>query len=122
MNMLNGVVVVALAAALSGVAQAATLYTPPLVPQGGRDLNCNVVNVSATAKTLRIQLLNLSGGIVKDSNDIVLAPGEVGFDFADGSEGPLYCKFTVNGAKTTVRTSSCVFEAGVGCIAVVQGE
>jgi hypothetical protein len=122
MKTLKRTLVIALVLVLSGAAQAAQLFTPPLVPEDGRDLNCNIVNVGSRTKTVRILLLNVAGDVVKDTGNFDLNPGEVGFEFEDESLGPLYCKFIVEGRKKNYRASSCVFESGVGCISVVQAQ
>ena len=120
MKCLKSTLIIALMLMLSGMAQAARLFTPPLVPENGRDLNCNIVNVSDRTRAVKILLLDDTGNIVKDTGYFNLNPGEVGFEYAHASLGPLYCKFIVSGSKKHYRASSCVFESGVGCISVVQ--
>jgi hypothetical protein len=95
---------------LRGAATAATLYSPPLIPEAAGRLVCHVVNVST--KTLDITLEMYSfGGTLLGSFDC-LGPVTAGGTCATNStdNGVRYCKVIVSN-KNTVRGSLMALSA-----------
>jgi hypothetical protein len=78
---------------LAGAALAGTMYAGPLFPSGtSHSCSCQIVNVTTSPKTVRIDLLEKHGLSVVFSEP-TLQPGEG--DSVSGSIGSLqYCKFS----------------------------
>jgi hypothetical protein len=117
------VLTVVLILALTGAARAATLFTPPLFLEGeGRLLVCHLTNVTAQSRSVQSRIFNAVGTVVVGTRNFTLAAGETELLDAAAAHIPRYCKFTVDGPKSTVRASACVTELGVGCIAAVTAQ
>jgi hypothetical protein len=93
-------IVIALAFMLfvTGAAEAVDLFTAPLFIADADTFACEIVNVTTTSRTVRIQIIDTVGGVVSDSGDLTLPAGRVASDTAIGAAfaGSLgYCRFTV---------------------------
>jgi hypothetical protein len=90
--------------ALSGVAQAAELFTPPFVISDGL-FECRILNVSTTDRTVQVQLFDTSGNVIEDSGEVTLEPLGDLLASAGTTKFPFFCKFTVQGGKGSIRAS-----------------
>ena len=103
----------------AGVAQATDLYTPPVfVGAAANCVICNLVNTTATAKTVRIQIIGSDGSIRKDDTFSVPAHGNTGgnsflFPSLSVPADYYYCHFNTNAVKSAVRG---FIAAHVGCV------
>ena len=77
MKILSVVLATAFVLGLSGAAQAADLFTPPLFPASSDVLVCEAANVSTATRTVRIQLIDSTGTVVGDTGEFSLPPGTV---------------------------------------------
>jgi hypothetical protein len=105
---------------LGGVAQGATLFTPPLSPGLNPFLVCAITNVGNTPKVVQIHILRPDGRAVVDSGKFTVQPGATTFGSADSSLSPVVCRFTAD--DRGVRASAWVVDVNKACIAVVTAE
>jgi hypothetical protein len=90
--------------------------TPPVVVTSvpSRDVAiCEVANVSATTQTIRSELIQPDGTVLRQTQ-IPLPAGQIAIGpFANGTRSPgltVYCKFTVvDGSRTDIRGTLAVF-------------
>jgi hypothetical protein len=113
----------ALLFALGASARGAVLVTPNNEPSagGGNYLVCYLTNVSENLLWVQVEILDIYGGVVSDTGEVAVQPFVRFAVFESAGSGPTLCRFTVKGSKRSVRTSSCVYEEGVGCTATVEG-
>jgi hypothetical protein len=111
----------AIALTLATAVQAATLISPPLVPEGTNFLDCYLVNVSAKARPVTIQIFNREGAVIK-SVELTLDPGQEDVARAQSDELPRYCKFIVKGSAKDFRASILVRQDGVGAISALPAQ
>ena len=111
---------------LAGAVHAATLFTPPLVPEGNNLLDCYLTNVSDKTHAVTIEVLNREGDAVVPTVEATLNPGEERVATAQASDSPTdaprYCKFVVEGGRTNYRASALVREPGRGSISALAAE
>ncbi len=105
----------------TGIAQAATLFTPPLVPEGENQLDCYLVNVSNKTRAARIESLNRMGDL-KGFADVILNPGEERVVTVPASDEPRYCRFIVEGGRAQYRASVLVRDPNAGSISALPAE
>jgi hypothetical protein len=94
--------------ALSGSAEALTLYSAPLNGGEGRQLACRVLNVSSQAREVTIEMFL--------SNPVVTLTGPHTFNLAaalangitHGSTAAAYCKVTIGSSKSNFRMAFTV--------------
>ena len=98
--------------------EAATLVSPPLVPEGTNFLDCYLVNVGEKARPVTIQVFSREGVVVK-AVETTLDPGEEDVARATSDENPRYCKFIVKGSARDFRASILVRQDGVGAISAL---
>ncbi len=108
--------------AVTGTAHAVTLITPPLVPLGDNNFECQIINVSTEALSVRMQVWGGSNNLISDSGVFTLNPGLGGIAGASTTDLPRYCKFIVDGMKRAVRASAYLVDPSVGSISVVVAE
>jgi hypothetical protein len=111
----------AVAVLWSGAAAADVLFTPPLVAEGDRLLDCYLANVGQVQRTVKIVVLDAKGKAVVGPLAVTLAPGEEKVARAEANLLGRYCKFTVQGPKSDFRASVLVFQPGVGAISALAG-
>lgn len=111
----------AIALTLGTAVQAATLISPPLVPEGTNFLDCYLVNVGAKARPVTIQIFNREGAVIK-SVELTLDPGQEDVARAQSDELPRYCKFIVKGSAKDFRASILVRQDGVGAISALPAQ
>ena len=105
----------------SGAAAADVLFTPPLVAEGDRLLDCYLANVGQVKRNVKIAVLDAKGNAVVGPLQVTLAPGEEKVARAEADQLGRYCKFTVQGQKSEYRASVLVFQPGVGAISALAG-
>ena len=103
----------------SGVAAADVLFSPPLVAEGNRFLDCYLANVGHMKRNVQIVVLDAKGKAVVGPLAVTLAPGEEKVARADAKLLGRYCKFVVPAPKSDFRASVLVFESGVGAISAL---
>jgi hypothetical protein len=99
-------------------AEAGTLVSPPLVPEGTNFLDCYLVNVGDKPRPVTIQVFSREGVAVV-TVQTTLEPGEEDVARAQSSEQPRYCKFIVKGSVKDFRGSILVRQDGVGAISAL---
>ena len=111
---------------VAGAVESATLFTPPLVPDGNNVLDCYLTNISTKTRQVTIRVFNRLGEDVVDPVSAKLNPGEERVATAaasdDPSEAPRYCKFEVEGSRTDYRGSALVRKEGEGSISAIAAE
>ena len=117
---LNGKLALAVILVLvaTGTGHAVTLFSPPLVPEGDNFLDCYLVNVSEVPRDVTIQVFSRDG-VVVETVETTLDPGEEDVARALSSQNPRYCKFVVEGKKSYYRASILVRQDGVGAISAL---
>jgi len=111
---------------LGAASEAAELSTPPIFGLGAInddatavDYVCRITNVGAKKVAVGIQVVNAGGTVVAGpaSPDTVVSPGGVvtqsGPLVKGHADGPVYCRFLVNGAKHTVRAVGCLWDGKI---------
>lgn len=106
---------------MAWTAHATTLFTPPLVPDGDNQLDCDLLNVSGQTRSATIQVLTREG-VVLESVDVTLHPGTEAVASVLADEQPRYCKFAVEGNKLHFRGSIVVRQPGVGSVSALSAE
>lgn len=93
-----------IAVSLVKVASAATIFTPPVIPDDDGDFFCLVTNVSDRTLTVTIEVFDMNGGASRHIGFTVpplqtrAAPGH-------GASNDRLCRVTVDGARSTIRAS-----------------
>jgi hypothetical protein len=103
----------------SGAAAADVLFTPPLVAEGNRLLDCYLANVGQVNRNVKIVVLDAKGKAVVAPVEVTLAPGEEKVARAKADLLGRYCKFVVPAPKSDFRASVLVFQPGVGAISAL---
>ena len=122
MKKLIGLIVFVLTITAAGASQAATLYTAPLemdfVDNQDLSLVCTAANVSQWPRTITIEIINIDGESIASVSDSVKPGARLGVTQGsdNGNSTPSHCKIELNGDKSSVRASACIFQVGVGCI------
>jgi hypothetical protein len=112
------IAVAALALGLAGAAQAATLVSPPLVPDGDNVLDCYLVNVGTQPRSVTIEVFARDGSVV-ERVVTTLGPGEEDVARAAAELLPRYCRVTVSGRRADFRASILIRQEGVGAISAL---
>jgi hypothetical protein len=107
--------------AVSRGAQAATLWTPSVAPEGASQLRCDIQNVGNELIDVRIDILDYDGDIVA-TGETFAPPGGSAAWAAHAKDNPRACRFRFRGSKRKVRASACVYQADVGCISAVSAQ
>src|SRR5215472_13717542 len=90
--------------AANDVAHAANMFAGPLFPTGDDTCECEIVNVSTTAKSIQIQVISGTGTVLSDTGVFNLAAGQAAAEISSSSNQLQYCKF-VNASATSFRAS-----------------
>jgi hypothetical protein len=117
-RMLITVATLAVALTAATVIEAATLVSPPLVPEGANFLDCYLVNVGEKARPVTIQVFSREG-VAVTTVETTLDPGEEDVARATSEQNPRYCKFIVKGGAKDFRASILVRQDGVGAISAL---
>jgi len=120
MNAYRSFITLMLMLALASVAQAATLYTPPL--QSG-SLACTMVNVSNQARVVEVTVMRGNGSVLDTTGPLSLPPLTIAGMALGGPSDYHFCKFQVEGGKDAVRGSLCIIDDSSGnCITAVEAQ
>ena len=106
----------------SGAAAADVLFTPPLIAEGNRLLDCYLANVGQVNRNVKIVVLDAKGKAVVAPVEVTLAPGEEKVARAKADLLGRYCKFVVPAPKSDFRASVLVFQPGVGAISALAAQ
>lgn len=100
--------------ALSGAAQAATLFTPAVSANfsNSEQIDCRIANVSSNDMKVRIQVINVQGAVNNDLT-LVLPAGQAAVAegiLPPGTGGTLqaYCRFDGDGKENNYRALAAV--------------
>jgi hypothetical protein len=105
MRLLVTIVLGALVVGVSPAVRAATLFTAPL-PGGGAGVFCQAVNVSTAPRDVTIRVLDANAMTVNTQTCTALAVLQACSLGVPGAfTAPHFCRFDVNGVKSTVRAS-----------------
>jgi hypothetical protein len=85
-------------------AYAATIFTPPVIPDDDGDFFCLVTNVSAKTLAVMIDVLDLNGGTTRHIG-LTVPPLETRAAPGHGASNDRLCRITVDGGKNTIRAS-----------------
>jgi hypothetical protein len=118
--------IIVLLITLSGAAYAGELYTPPINSSSGA-MECSIVNVSESDKTVTIQIFQGNWDdqyLFEETEDLTIIPGgayKLSSGYCSDGTCTLYCKFIVEGRKRNFRASGCVRYGSypdyyVGCV------
>jgi|SRR5215831_15208113 len=94
----------------AGVARAANMFAGPLFPTGDDNCECEIVNVTTSAKNIQIVMIGGDGTVLADTGVISVPAGHTA-TLISGHNGSQYCKF-VNASPTSFRASIACFLAG----------
>src|SRR6185295_10294433 len=96
----------------AGAAQARSLTTPLVFPDGNSQLLCSIINTDAERDVvIVVQAIDMDGNVVGSTGDVSLRPGAVGGLNLAASESGQYCRFDLKLATPrSVRASGCVFQ------------
>lgn len=109
-------------ALMAGVARGATLYTPPLFPDGDSQIDCYLLNVSDQVRRAIIEAFNRDGESLIPPVEVTLQPGTEEVASMPASENPRYCTFVVEGRRFDFRASILVRKPGFGSISALPAE
>jgi len=89
------------------------LFTPTLWAQAPDAFACNLTNVSAATRTVRVRIIS-NGDILNDSGLITVQPQHTANYTVNGfpNGGPIYCEMTVEGSKERYRGAAKLFHTG----------
>ena len=93
-----------LAAALAATAHAVTVVTSPVIPDDDGTFFCVVTNVSFRTLTLKIEVFDVNGGS-SGSFNFTVPPLATRAGLGRGANGDRFCQITVDGGRTSIRTS-----------------
>jgi hypothetical protein len=98
--LLAGVLPVVLATA----AYATTIFTPPVIPDDDGTFFCLVTNVSAKTLVVKIDVLDLNGGMTGHAG-FTVPPLETRAAPGHGTSGDRFCQITIDGGRSSIRAS-----------------
>jgi hypothetical protein len=107
---------------MAAAAQAATLFTPPLFPDGDSQIDCYLLNVSDQVRRATIEVFNRDGESLIPPVEVTLQPGTEEVASVPAGENPRYCKFVVEGWRFNFRASILVRKPGFGSISALPAE
>lgn len=93
--------------AMTGIADAGTLTTGPLLPDFGANsqVRCEAVNVGTTPVTITIDIINTSNGLVGETNTCTNVGPDHGCGTALLSPFGGFCRITTAGSTKRIRGS-----------------
>jgi hypothetical protein len=106
----------------AATAQAATLFSPPLVRLGENLLDCYLLNVSDQVRGATIVVLNRQGDPVVDPATVTLQPWEERGATAEASLEPRYRMYVAESARSHYRASALVRKDGEGSVSALAAE
>ena len=93
-----------LAAALAATGHAATVVTPPVIPDVDGTFFCVVTNVSFRTLILRIEVFDVNGGSNRSFN-FTAPPLTTRAGLGHGADGDRFCRITFDGGRSSIRAS-----------------
>lgn len=89
---------------LAEAAYAATIFTPPVIPDDDGTFFCLVTNVSAKTLDIQIDVFDMNGG-TSGHFGFVTPPLATRAALGHGASGDRFCQVTVDGGRNTIRAS-----------------
>ena len=91
------------------------LITPTLWAKWPDRLACNLTNVDRRAHVVQVRIIS-NGTVLFESGEVSLEPKHTTNHYVDGLDpgGPIYCEFTVEGAKDMYRGAAKLFPSPTG--------
>ncbi len=89
---------------LAGAACAATIFTPPVIPDDDGTFFCVVTNVSARTVAVTIDVVDLNGGRSGHAG-FTVPPLETRAAPGHGASGDRVCQITVDAGRSAIRAS-----------------
>ena len=89
---------------LAEAASAATISTPPVVPDDDGTFFCLVTNVSAKTLDVQIDVLDVNGGTSAHFG-FITPPRATRAALGHGASGDRVCQITVDGGRNAIRAS-----------------
>lgn len=94
--------------------QSSVRTTPPLI-HTGNTFECAVTNVSAAARSVRIEAISVPGAILLASQVVAVPPGDGSQIFVTQATSRTICRFTVlDGTRSDIRASAHVLGGSLG--------
>ena len=103
--------------ALAQPAHAASIFTPPVIPDDDGDFFCLVTNVSTRTLIVAIDVLDLNGGTSRHVG-FTIPPLETRAAPAHGASSDRVCRITFDGSRSAIRASVEVLSSGAAIEAV----
>ena len=107
----------ALSAILAEAAYAATISTPPVIPDDDGIFFCLVTNVSPKTLDVQIDVFDVNGGR-SGHFGFITPPLATRAALGHGTAGDRFCQITVDGGKNTIRASVQVLSSNSAIQAV----
>lgn len=89
---------------LAEAAYAATISTPPVIPDDDGIFFCLVTNVSTKTLNVQIDVFDMNGG-TSGHFGFITPPLATRAALGHGSSGDRFCQITVDGGRNTIRAS-----------------
>ncbi len=89
---------------LAQAAYAATIFTPPVIPDDNGSFFCLVTNVSAKTLDVQIDVFDVNGGTSRHFG-FITPPLATRAALGRGASGDRFCQITVDGGRNTIRAS-----------------
>jgi hypothetical protein len=89
---------------LAEAAYAATISTPPVIPDDNGTFFCLVTNVSAKTLDVQIDVFDVNGG-TSGHFGFITPPLATRAALGHGASGDRFCQITVDGSKNAIRAS-----------------
>ena len=107
----------ALAVAAASAAQAGTkiMATAPAnrsYPGSGGQINCTILNMNKTDRSVTIEIMAYDGSVRDVSGPVTLAP-QTGLSASDAINDASWCRFTVDGSTKKYRAAAVYSDGGV---------
>ncbi len=110
----------ALVLGMTTAVHADSLFTPPIVAQGGNYIECVAANVGNKTRDLTVEMYDSEGTIV-GSQPFAIAPGQSRGFSLPGTAGGLRCGFIWKG-HDDIRGVVRILQPGAGTVAAVPAE
>jgi hypothetical protein len=102
---------VMLPALLAGAAHAATIFTPPVIPDDDGSFFCLVTNVGPRPLVVGIDVLDMNGG-TSGHVGVTIPPLHTRAALGHGASGDRVCRITFDGGRSMIRASVEVLSSG----------
>jgi hypothetical protein len=102
---------------LAGAARAATIFTPPVIPDDDGSFFCVATNVGPRTLTVVFEVFDLNGAISRRIG-LVVPPLETRAAPGNGASNDRFCRITFDGGRSAIRASVEVLSSGSAIEAV----